>query len=248
MVLGLGVSHRPVVEGWYGQEIVKPRREMREYVSIVRAIFRGEPPPGRERWPTAFQFAGYEVRPDIPIYVAALSPAMLRLAGEIADGVTLWLCNHEYVRDVVVPEVTAGPRAGRQAARGVRHRRRRAVGVTDDPDSRRVTRSARPDPVLLAPVLPRDDRALGLRRRHRGLRREDGRRRRRGAQPRRSRTATSTPSPRSAAPRTRAPRSCATATPEPPRPCVGPVPADRLRGDARSARRCARLAPARARA
>src|SRR3954470_17337449 len=33
--LGIGVSHRPVVEGWYGQTIDKPVREMREYVAIV---------------------------------------------------------------------------------------------------------------------------------------------------------------------------------------------------------------------
>ena len=48
-VCGLGVSHRPVVESWYGQTIDKPLRETREYVGIVRAIFAGEDPPdGRE--------------------------------------------------------------------------------------------------------------------------------------------------------------------------------------------------------
>jgi alkanesulfonate monooxygenase SsuD/methylene tetrahydromethanopterin reductase-like flavin-dependent oxidoreductase (luciferase family) len=42
---------------------------------------------------------------------------MLRLAGEVADGVVLWLCNPRYIADVVVPEVTAGlERAGRSAA------------------------------------------------------------------------------------------------------------------------------------
>ena len=51
---------------------------------------------------------GFRPRPDIPIYQAALSPAMLRLAGEIADGVLLWATPSDYVRDVVVPEVTAG--------------------------------------------------------------------------------------------------------------------------------------------
>jgi alkanesulfonate monooxygenase SsuD/methylene tetrahydromethanopterin reductase-like flavin-dependent oxidoreductase (luciferase family) len=57
---------------------------------------------------------GLPPRPDIPIYQAALSPAMLRLAGEIADGVLLWACPAQYVRDVVVPEVAAGrERAGK---------------------------------------------------------------------------------------------------------------------------------------
>ncbi|HEV3000696.1 MAG TPA: LLM class flavin-dependent oxidoreductase [Solirubrobacteraceae bacterium] len=114
--LGLGVSHRPVVEGWHGQTIDKPASEMREYVAIVRAILRGEDPPAGEKWRTGFRLAGLEPRPDLPIYVAALSPRMLRLAGEIADGVVLWLCNPEYIRDVVVPEVAAGrERAGRPA-------------------------------------------------------------------------------------------------------------------------------------
>jgi F420-dependent oxidoreductase-like protein len=114
-VLGLGVSHRVVVENWYGQTIDKPVREMREYAQTVRAIFRGEPPPeDNERFKTSFQFMGYQTRPDFPIYIAALSPAMLRLAGRIADGVILWLCNPDYIRDVVVPEVTKGrERAGK---------------------------------------------------------------------------------------------------------------------------------------
>jgi F420-dependent oxidoreductase-like protein len=115
MILGIGVSHRVTVENWYGQSIDRPVAEMREYVGAVRAMLRGEDPPPGEKWPTAFHFMGYEVRPDIPIYVAALSPNMLRLAGEIADGVLLWLCDPPYVRDVVVPEVTKGrERAGRE--------------------------------------------------------------------------------------------------------------------------------------
>jgi len=114
MVVGLGVSHRVTVENWYGQEIGKPVSEMREYASAIRAMFRGEDPSGGEVWPTGFRFMGYDVRPDIPIYIAALSPNMLQLAGEIGDGVLLWLCDPPYVRDVVIPEVTRGrERAGK---------------------------------------------------------------------------------------------------------------------------------------
>jgi F420-dependent oxidoreductase-like protein len=115
LVLGLGVSHRPVVEGWYGEEIGKPVREMREYVGIVRAILRGEDPPDGERFHSSFRFQGFEPRAELPIYMAALSPAMLRLAGEIADGAVLWICNPEYIERVVVPELRTGAeRAGRE--------------------------------------------------------------------------------------------------------------------------------------
>jgi len=113
--LGLGVSHRPVVEGWHGQTIDKPVREMREYASIVRAILRGEDPPAGEKWRTGFRLIGLEPRPDLPIYCAGLSPGMLRAAGELADGVILWLCSPEYIERVVVPEVTRGrERAGKE--------------------------------------------------------------------------------------------------------------------------------------
>jgi alkanesulfonate monooxygenase SsuD/methylene tetrahydromethanopterin reductase-like flavin-dependent oxidoreductase (luciferase family) len=119
--LGLGVSHRPVVEGWHGQTIDRPVAEMREYASIVRAILRGEDPPttgsaggARSKWQTNFHLFGVDHCPTLPIYIAALSPAMLRLAGEVADGVILWLCNPSYIRDVVIPEVSVGrERAGK---------------------------------------------------------------------------------------------------------------------------------------
>jgi F420-dependent oxidoreductase-like protein len=115
LVLGLGVSHRPTMEAWFDEKIEKPVREMREYVAIVRAVLRGEDPPQGERFRSSFHFLGYEPRPEIPIYIAGLSPGMLRLAGEIADGVVLWLCNPNYLRDLVVPSVTEGrERAGKE--------------------------------------------------------------------------------------------------------------------------------------
>jgi len=109
LVLGLGVSHRPVVEGWFNDRIDKPIREMREYAGVVRAILRGEDPPQGEKFRSGFRFMGFEPpRPDLPIYLAGLSPGMLKLAGEIGDGVVLWLCNPNYARDVVVPALTEG--------------------------------------------------------------------------------------------------------------------------------------------
>jgi alkanesulfonate monooxygenase SsuD/methylene tetrahydromethanopterin reductase-like flavin-dependent oxidoreductase (luciferase family) len=133
--LGLGLSHRPVVEGWHGQTIDRPVAEMREYVTTVRAILRGEAPPPGEKWPTGFQLGGVEPRPDIPIYIGALSPGMLRLAGEIADGATLWLCNPNYIRDVVVPEVTTGRERAGKTLDGFDIVAAVPTGLTDDPAS-----------------------------------------------------------------------------------------------------------------
>jgi alkanesulfonate monooxygenase SsuD/methylene tetrahydromethanopterin reductase-like flavin-dependent oxidoreductase (luciferase family) len=114
LALGLGVSHRLIVEGWHGQTIDHPVEEMGEYVAIVRAVLRGEDPPAGRKWASGFHLAGLDPRPRLPIFIAALSPAMLRLAGEIADGVMLWLCNPNYIREVVVPAVRDGrERAGK---------------------------------------------------------------------------------------------------------------------------------------
>jgi alkanesulfonate monooxygenase SsuD/methylene tetrahydromethanopterin reductase-like flavin-dependent oxidoreductase (luciferase family) len=118
LTLGLGVSHRLIVEGWHGQTIDQPVDEMREYVAIVRAILGGEDPPAGAKWRTAFRLAGLDPRPELPIFIAALSPAMLRLAGEIGDGVMLWLCNPSYVRDVVMPAVRDGRAEGGKPLEG----------------------------------------------------------------------------------------------------------------------------------
>jgi alkanesulfonate monooxygenase SsuD/methylene tetrahydromethanopterin reductase-like flavin-dependent oxidoreductase (luciferase family) len=131
--LGLGLSHRPAVEGWYGQTIDRPVSEMREYVAIVRAILRGEDPPPGDKWRTGFHLAGLDPRPDVPILVGALSPRMLRAAGEIADGVVLWLCNPNYIRDVVVPEVRAGREAAGKSLDGFDVVPAVPSAVTDDP-------------------------------------------------------------------------------------------------------------------
>ena len=108
--LGLGVSHRPVVEGWYGQTIDKPvSRDARVRRRSSARSSRGEDPPPGEKWQTGFRLSASSRGPDLPIYVAgAVARGCCALAGEIADGVILWLCNPNYIRDVVVPEVTTG--------------------------------------------------------------------------------------------------------------------------------------------
>lgn len=131
--LGVGVSHRPVVEGWHGQTIDHPVREMREYVEIVRAILRGEDPPPGQKWRTGFRLAGLAPRPELPIFIAALSPAMLRLAGEIGDGVMLWLCNPSYIRDVVVPAVREGRQRAGKSVDGFEIVAAVPGALTDDP-------------------------------------------------------------------------------------------------------------------
>ncbi len=116
LVLGLGTSHRPVIEGWHGLEFPEePLTAMREIVAALRSLFgEGSLQADGDHVTADFRFQGLEPRPDIPIHLAALSPGMLRLAGEIADGVILWMTDPGYVRETVVPSVAEGAeRAGR---------------------------------------------------------------------------------------------------------------------------------------
>lgn len=151
VILGIGVSHEITVENWFGSHIGRPVSEMREYVQILRAIFRGEDPPEGERFSTRFHFMGFEPRPDIPIYVAALSPKMLELAGELADGVVLWLCHPGYIRDVVVPHVEAGRRRAGKDLDGFDIVAAVPSAVTDEVDGARATLRADLTPYFLLP-------------------------------------------------------------------------------------------------
>jgi F420-dependent oxidoreductase-like protein len=95
--LGLGVSGPQVAEGWHGVAFGRPLRRTREYVEIVRAALRREtvayqgeyytlPLPDGPGKPLKLGF--HPLRADIPIYLAAVGPRNLELAGELADG---WL-------------------------------------------------------------------------------------------------------------------------------------------------------------
>ena len=151
LTLGLGVSHQVTVENWYGSKIEKPVSEMRDYVAVLRAIFAGEDPPESERFSTRFHFLGLELRADLPIYVAALSPKMLELAGEVADGVILWLCNPDYIRDVVVPHVREGRRKAGKSLDGFDIVAAVPTAVTDEVDGARATLRADLSPYFLLP-------------------------------------------------------------------------------------------------
>ncbi|MEV2211288.1 LLM class flavin-dependent oxidoreductase [Streptomyces sp. NPDC050997] len=95
-LLGLGASGPQVIEGLHGVPFDRPLRRMRETVEIVRRVLDGGrlsysgteftiPLPGGDAVPMRLSMRAEH---GVPIYLAALSPAMLRLTGELADG---WL-------------------------------------------------------------------------------------------------------------------------------------------------------------
>ena len=95
--LGLGVSGPQVSEGWHGVRFDRPLARTREYVEVVRlALSRRPLVHAGEHWTLplpdgpgkALRLTVHPVRERIPVYLAAIGPRNLELAGEIADG---WL-------------------------------------------------------------------------------------------------------------------------------------------------------------
>ena len=102
--LGIGISHRVTVEGWYGMSLDDPVERMREYTTIVRQLFReGSSRFEGEYFTSRFGFMGFAPRSDQKILWAALGPKMLRAAAELADGVITWMCNPSHIRENVRP-------------------------------------------------------------------------------------------------------------------------------------------------
>ena len=136
LTLGIGLSHKIVIEDMYGYSFDRPARHMREYLSILLPLLDGE----------QVAFDGETMRAAIglttprparvPVLLAALGPQMLRLAGQRTDGTVLWMTGPATVRDYIVPTIRqAAEAAGRPSPRVVCLL---PVCVTDDPDGARA--------------------------------------------------------------------------------------------------------------
>lgn len=104
--LGVGPSHRPVIEGVYGIPMTKPLEHVREFVDVLRALL----------WEGKVDYHGtfYTVKstlprtPRTPILISALREGAFHLAGEIADGAISWVCPVPYLLEKAVPALQAG--------------------------------------------------------------------------------------------------------------------------------------------
>lgn len=120
LLLGIGVSHQVVIEGMFGYSFTKPVAHMREYLGALIPLLRGEVPQVDGVTVRAHPMAPVQVAGALPppILVAALGPAMLHLAGELADGTITWMVGPKTLRDHIVPSITAAAAAaGRPAPR-----------------------------------------------------------------------------------------------------------------------------------
>jgi F420-dependent oxidoreductase-like protein len=123
---GLGVSGAQVVEGWHGVRFGKPMTRTKEYIAIIRQILERKAPLEFHGEEYVIPYAGPDAtglgralrsithgNPDIPFYLASITPAGLRTAGECADGVLPIFYSPEQPNVVSAPILDGMKKAGR---------------------------------------------------------------------------------------------------------------------------------------
>lgn len=134
-VLGLGSSTSNMVDRWYGVPFRKPLTHVREYLTLLRAIFAGE----------KTSFAGECLRshgfrlqalpnPPLPLHLGAMGPKMLQLAGELADGVVLNDFTPPDRLDWALSQVDLGAKRAGRRVEELEIVKRRAIMVTEGAD------------------------------------------------------------------------------------------------------------------
>ncbi len=149
--LGLGVSGPQVSEGWHGVRFAKPLARTREYVDIVKHGDR--PRAGVLRRRALHAAAARTARArrcgsastrratHIPIYLAAVGPKNLELAGEIADGWLAIFFAPEYAAEqLALDRARAGPRPARRWTASTSSRRCRWSSATTSPPAPTLVR------------------------------------------------------------------------------------------------------------
>jgi F420-dependent oxidoreductase-like protein len=106
--LGIGLSHQVVIENMFGMSYDKPAKHMREYLSVLMPLLRGET--------ASFQGEQYRVQgltldipggTDVPVVVAALGPTMIKLTAEMADGTNTWMVGPKTMEEHIIPSFQA---------------------------------------------------------------------------------------------------------------------------------------------
>ena len=104
LVLGLGVSHRPLIES-LGMKMDQPRAYMRSYVQTLKKTLSGES--------TGSFFQPRASRHHVPVYVASVTTESAEVGGEEADGIMPFLPARTYLTTLLEAAKSAAERAGK---------------------------------------------------------------------------------------------------------------------------------------
>lgn len=105
--LGIGLSHQLVIEGMYGLSYDKPARHMSEYLQILTPLLQCKGVQFEGDQLTAKLALDIPGAGEVPLLVAALGPAMLKLAGTWAHGTTTWMTGPRTIEEHIVPTISA---------------------------------------------------------------------------------------------------------------------------------------------
>lgn len=133
--LGIGLSHKPVVEGMWGMSFDRPVKHMSDYLKILMPLLRDQAVSHGGELLTGRGQIGVRAEAP-PVYIAALGEQMLKLAGKLADGTITWMTGPKTVADLTAPTINAAAEAAGRPAPSVIA----AVPVclTDDVDGARA--------------------------------------------------------------------------------------------------------------
>ncbi|MBG7604968.1 MAG: TIGR03564 family F420-dependent LLM class oxidoreductase [Actinobacteria bacterium] len=116
LTLGIGLSHKIVIENMMGMSYDKPIRHIRDYLSILGPLSRNEPVSYSGEAYTTFGAINAKGAPPFSTVVAALGPQMLKAAAELADGTLTWCTGPKTLGDYIVPTINAAAEAAERPA------------------------------------------------------------------------------------------------------------------------------------
>jgi 5,10-methylenetetrahydromethanopterin reductase len=136
LALGIGLSHKIVIENMFGYSFEKPVRHMREYLTILMSLIHTGGASFTGETVSANGAINIPGATPCPVLVAALGPKMLELAGTMADGTLTWMTGAVTLAELTVPTITRAAAAANRPA--PRIGASLPVCVTSDPDAARA--------------------------------------------------------------------------------------------------------------
>jgi 5,10-methylenetetrahydromethanopterin reductase len=116
LCLGIGLSHQVVIEQMMGMSFDKPVRHMREYLSVLGPLSRGEPVSFTGEAFSTHAAINVNGGTPFPIVIAALGTQMLKVAATLAQGTLTWCTGPQTLADHTIPRINAAAEAAQRPA------------------------------------------------------------------------------------------------------------------------------------
>lgn len=143
LTLGIGLSHKFVIENMWGLSFDRPAQQMEDYLEALLPLVRGETANVKNASVSIRTQQPIDVKDaaPVPVIIAALGPRMLDIAGRLSDGTLTWITGAKTLRDYIVPRINrAAEEAGRPNPRVIAGL---PVCITNEADKMREANAAK---------------------------------------------------------------------------------------------------------